>query len=61
MRRAMLAGRLDLLRCLLREDLGPPAITEQKPHGNCDGGSVNTMDAAFSDKLSQRQTITEAG
>jgi hypothetical protein len=49
MRRAMLAGRLDLFPCLLREDSGPPAITEQKAHGNCDGGLVNTMGGAFSD------------
>src|SRR5271157_86941 len=51
--RAMLAGRLDLFPCLLREDFGPPAITEQKPHGNCAGDSVNTMDAAFSDSVSR--------
>jgi hypothetical protein len=53
MRRAMLARRLDLFPCLLREDLGPPAITEQKAHGNCDGGSVNTMGAVFSGSVSR--------
>jgi hypothetical protein len=51
--RAMLAGRLDLFPCLLREDLGPPAITEQKAHGNCDGDSVNTMGVASSDSVSR--------
>jgi hypothetical protein len=37
MRRAMLAEKFDFVPCLLREDLGLPAITEQKAHGNRDG------------------------
>jgi hypothetical protein len=58
MRRAMLAEKLDFVPCLLREDLGSPAITEQKAHGNRDGDCQHHGRGVFGQRVAPQTNGT---